>query len=181
MTLTIKIVWGITGSGDLIDKITQELEKLTVTGKIEITTIISNAAKMVLNWYKLTEKVKAISKKFLIEYDANTPLIAGPLQVGSYHSLLVAPATANTVAKIVHGIADTLITNAISQAMKGGTQIIILPVDQKPGEVVTILPNGKKKKLLMRDIDVENAKKLRGMKGIIVLEKPEDIEKIYSI
>lgn len=179
--LVIKIVWGITGSGDLLNEVTQELENLASTEKIEITTIISNAAKMVLNWYKLTEKVKAISKKFLIEYDANTPFIAGPLQIGSYHSLLVAPATANTVAKIVHGIADTLITNAVSQAMKGGTQIIILPVDQKPGKVVTILPNGKKKKLLMRDIDIENSKKLRKMKGITVLEKPQDIRKIYSI
>lgn len=181
MMLVIKIVWGITGSGDLLNEVTQELENLAYTEKIEITTIISNAAKMVLNWYKLTEKIKAISKKFLIEYDANTPFIAGPLQIGSYHSLLVAPATANTVAKIVHGIADTLITNAVSQAMKGGTQIIILPVDQKPGEVVTILPNGKKKKLLMRDIDIENSKKLRKMKGITVLEKPQDIRKIYSI
>jgi flavoprotein len=93
----------------------------------------------------------------------------------------VAPATGNTVAKIVNGIADTLITNAVSQAMKGGIQVIILPVDQKSGIVKTILPNGKEKDLHMRDIDIENAKKLRGMKGIIVLEKPEDIGKIYSV
>lgn len=179
--MTIKIVWGITGSGDLINEVAEELQKLSDTKKFEITTCISKAAKMVLNWYKLTDKIKAISKKFLIEYDSNTPFIAGPLQVGNYHSLLVAPATGNTVAKIVNGIADTLITNAVSQAMKGGIQVIILPVDQKSGTVKTVLPNGKEKNLYMRDIDIENAKKLRGMKGIIVLEKPEDIGKIYSI
>jgi len=60
-----------------------------------------------------------ISKRVLVEVDANTPFIAGPLQVGRYHSLLIAPATANTVAKIVHGIADTLLTNAVAQTQKG--------------------------------------------------------------
>ena len=178
--MTVRIVWGITGSGDLITEVTNELQKLSASGKVEITACISKASKMVLDWYKLTGKVKKISKKFLIECDANTPFIAGPLQVGEYHSLLVAPATANTVAKIVHGIADTLITNAVAQAQKGGTKIIILPVDQRPGMIVTRLPTGEEKKLLMRDIDIENVKKLRDMKGITVLETPGEIGSSYS-
>ena len=178
--MAIRIVWGITGSGDLINEVTEELQKLSATGKIEITICISKAAKMILNWYKLTERVKKISKKFLVEYDANNPFIAGPLQIGRYHSMLVAPATANTVAKIVHGIADTLITNAVAQAQKGGVRIIVLPVDQKPGETVTRLPTGEEKRLVMRDIDIENVKKLRAMKGITVLETPGDIGRIYS-
>ena len=179
--LAIRIAWGITGSGDLINEVIDELEKLYDTGKVEITACISKAAKMVLNWYKLTERVKKISKKFLVEYDSNSPFIAGPLQIGEYHSFLIAPATANTVAKIVHGIADTLITNAVAQAQKGGIKVNILPVDQKPGGIVTRLPTGEYKKLIMRDIDIENVRKLRAMKGITVLKNPEDIRKIYIV
>jgi len=177
----IKIVWGITGSGHLLPEITEELEKLFDTGKVEITTCLSKAAKVVVNWYKLSERIEKVSKKVFFEYDANSPFIAGPLQVGKYNSLLVAPATANTVAKIVHGIADTLITNAIAQAQKGGIEIIILPVDQKPGKTTTLLPTGEEKTLIMRDIDIENTEKLKCMKGIKVIEAPEDIQKSYSI
>jgi len=174
----IRIVWGITGSGDLLPEVTEELEKLVDMGKVEITTCLSKAAKMVVNWYKLSERIEKISKRVLHEYDANSPFIAGPLQIGKYNSLLVAPATANTVAKIVHGIADTLITNAVAQAQKGGIEIIVLPVDQKPGKTTTLLPTGEEKTLIMRDIDIENTEKLKGMKGIKVIEVPEDIRNL---
>jgi archaeoflavoprotein AfpA len=174
----IKIVWGITGSGDLLPEVTKELEKLVDTGKVEITACLSKAAKMVVNWYKLSERIEKISKRVLHEYDANSPFIAGPLQIGKYNGLLVAPATANTVAKIVHGIADTLVTNAVAQAQKGGIEIIILPVDQKPGKTTTLLPTGEEKTLIMRDIDIENTEKLKGMKGIKVIEAPEDIRNL---
>ena len=53
-------------------------------------------------------------------------------------------------------------------------------MDQRPGETVTRLPSGELKTLIMRDVDVENVKKLRAMKGITLLETPRDIEKIYS-
>lgn len=178
--MAIRIVWGITGSGDLLPEVVDELQKLSATGKVEITACLSKAANMVVRWYKLDERIKEISKRVLVEYDANTPFIAGPLQVGKYHSLLVAPATANTVAKIVHGIADTLITNAVAQAQKGRIPVMVLPVDQKLGEIVTRLPTGEEKTLIMRDIDVENFERLKAMKGITVLETPKDIGRIYS-
>ncbi len=179
--MTIRIVWGITGSGDLLTEVVDELQEISDRGNVEITTCLSKAANMVVRWYKLTERIRKISKRVLVESDANTPFIAGPLQVGRYHSLLIAPATANTVAKIVHGIADTLLTNAVAQTQKGSVPVIILPVDQKRGEITTVLPTGKKKKLIMRDIDIENVEKLKAMEGITVLETPKEIENIYSI
>lgn len=176
-----RIVWGITGAGDLLPEIVNEMQRLSDTGKMEITTCLSKAGYTVILWYKLTERIKEISKRVLVEQDANTPFIAGPIQIGRFHSLLVAPATGNTVAKIVHGIADTLITNAVAQAQKGGVPVYILPVDQRPGEIITRLPSGEEKTLIMRDIDIENVKKLKAMRGITLLEAPRDIEKIYSI
>ncbi len=175
-----RIVWGITGSGDFLSEVVDELQKLSSVGNLEIITCLSKAGQKVIRWYKLEKRIKEISKKVLVEVDANTPFIAGPLQVGKYHSLLVAPTTANTVAKIVHGLADTLISNAVAQAQKGGIPIIVLPVDQRTGEKVTILPTGEKMKLVMRDIDIENVERLKSMKDIVVLESPEEIGNFYS-
>lgn len=176
-----RIVWGITGAGDLLLEVVEEVQKLSDAGKVEITTCLSKAGHTVVRWYKLTERIEKISKRVIIEEDANTPFIVGPLQLGRFHSLLVAPATGNTVAKIVHGIADTLITNAVAQAQKAGVPVYVLAVDQRPGEIVTRLPSGQEKVLIMRDVDVENAGKLKAMKGITLLEWPRDIGRIYSI
>lgn len=49
-----------------------------------------------------------------VEKGSNAPFVAGPLQVGYYPLFFVSPATANTVAKIAYGIADTLITNCFA-------------------------------------------------------------------
>ncbi len=61
--------------------------------------------------------------------------------MGRYDLLVVSPATANTIAKIVHGIADTLVTNAVAQAGKGKVKTIIMPVDLEEGEIETVLPS----------------------------------------
>jgi archaeoflavoprotein AfpA len=171
-----KIVWGITGSGDLISEVFAVMGELAQEKELEITAVLSKAAVKVVNWYKLKDKLNSIAKKVLIEEDANTPFIVGPLQTGQFDCLLVAPATANTVAKVINGIADTIITNAISQTNKTNTNIYILPVDQKKGTTVTTLPGGKKLELTMRDIDVENTDKLRTIKGITTLANTEEIK-----
>lgn len=173
-----KIVWGITGSGDLISEIVAVMEELAQEKELEITAVLSKAAVKVLNWYKLMDKLHGLAKKVFIEEDANTPFIVGPLQTGQFDCLLVAPATANTVAKVVHGIADTIITNAISQTNKTNISIYILPVDQKKGTTITTLPGGKKLELTMRDIDIENTNKLRNMKGITILSSAGEINSV---
>jgi archaeoflavoprotein AfpA len=174
--MPLKIAWGITGSGDLISDIFEVMSEVSKMKDVEITSILSKAAVTVAKWYKLMDKLDNIAKKVIIEKDANTPFIVGPLQTGEFDCLIVAPATANTVAKIVNGIADTIITNSVSQTNKTDVDIYILPVDQKKGTTITILPGGKKLELTMRDVDIENTNKLREMKGITVLEKPDEIK-----
>jgi archaeoflavoprotein AfpA len=171
-----RIVWGITGSGDLITQVFAVMDELAQEKDLEITAVLSKAAVKVVNWYKLKDKLNSIARKVFIEEDANTPFIVGPLQTGQFDCLLVAPATANTVAKVVNGIADTIITNAISQTNKTKINIYILPVDQKKGTTITTLPGGKKLELTMRDIDVENTDKLKSMKGITTLTNTGEIK-----
>ncbi|MBN2418035.1 MAG: archaeoflavoprotein AfpA, partial [Deltaproteobacteria bacterium] len=154
--MTVNIAWGITGAGDLLNEVFDIMYELSKHGDIEITAVVSKAGEAVLKWYKLREKLDIIAVKVLIEKDANTPFIIGPLQTGKYICLVVAPATANTVAKLVHGIADTLLTNCVSMVNKAEKDVYILPVDRERGSITTTLPDGKPFVLTMRDIDVEN-------------------------
>ena len=175
-----KIVWGITGAGDLISEIFEVMKDVSKMKDLEISAVLSKAAVTVLRWYKLQDKLDNIAERVFVEKDANTPFIVGPLQTGQYNCLLVAPATANSVAKIVNGIADTIITNAVSQTNKANIDVFVLPVDQSKGTTTTILPGREKLELTIRDVDVENTNRLREMKGIIVLEKPQEIKNVVA-
>ncbi|MFW9992512.1 MAG: archaeoflavoprotein AfpA [Candidatus Odinarchaeota archaeon] len=176
MEKLVKIVWGITGAGDRIQQTVKVLIGVLQMETVEITVIVSKAGEQVLKWYRLWEKLnEAGPNRVKVEVSANNPFIAGPLQTGKYKCLIVAPATANTVAKIVNGIADTIITNMVAQANKTSLDIFILPVDRKKEIKTTILPNKKTLELTVRDVDVENCEKLSKMPGITVLERPEDI------
>ncbi len=63
----------------------------------------------------------------------------GRFAVGRYDLFVLAPATSNTVAKIVCGIADTLVTNCAAQAMKSGVPCYVVPVDNER-DVVSEMP-----------------------------------------
>jgi len=180
--LPIKIAWGITGSGDHLPEAIQVIKKIVERGDAKVQPFLSKSAVIVVKWYGLWEELEKISPNIMVEESANFPFIAGPLQLGKFKFLLVAPATANTVAKIVNGIADTLVTNAVAQAHKGNVPIYILPVDRETetGKITTILPTGEKIDLMMRDVDIMNFRKLKEMKGITVVTSPHEIEEIIE-
>ena len=178
--VSMKIVWGITGSGDLMPEVFRVMSGCAKSMDCEITVVLSTAAVKVVKWYKLWDELHAIGKKVLIEEDANSPFIVGPLQTGAVDCFLVAPTTANTVAKIVHGIADTIITNAVAQTNKTSQKVFVLPVDQEPGTTITTLPGGAKLELTMRETDIENSRRLARMDGIQVISKPEEIASVLE-
>jgi len=49
-------------------------------------------------------------------------------------------------------------------------------VDQKPGVVVTKLPDGSELRLRIRDVDLRNVKILQDMRGITVLQSIKEVE-----
>jgi archaeoflavoprotein AfpA len=175
--MSLNIAWGITGSGDLLEETVEVMEDLPNRYDLKIRVFLSKEGELVLRYYKFLDALKMIFP-VKIERGANRPFIAGELQLGRFDLLLISPATGNTTAKIAHGIADTLITNAVSQAMKASVPVYILPVDQKIGERITKLPDGRELRLIMREVDVENVEKLREMRGITVLSNPKEIEDI---
>jgi len=176
----VKIAWGITGSGDKIIETVELMERLEGECDIEIVPYASKEGEVVLKFYKLLKRVKGVFPGYKVERSANAPFLASKLQLGKFDLLLIAPATANTVAKIAHGIADTLLTNAALQAIKTNLPVYIYPVDQEVGEVTTILPNGKKMKLHVRKEDVKNVETLRNMDGITVLKTLDEIREVIA-
>lgn len=139
-----RLAWGITGAGHFLKKTFEVMEKITKNH--DISCYVSSAGEKVVGMYNLSNKMTKISpggyyKELVLETvdGAASPLIGRFLR-GAYDALIVAPASANTVAKMVHGISDTLVTNAAAQSEKGGVPIIILPTDQKPGKTKTKSP-----------------------------------------
>jgi archaeoflavoprotein AfpA len=176
----VRIAWGITGSGDSIHETVTLMKELTEKYNVKVHVYLSKEGKVVLKFYKLFNEVKEHFPKVSPELGPNAPFLSGKIQLGAYDFVLIAPATANTVAKIAYGIADSLITNAAAQAMKANVPVYIFPVDQKLGEIVTKLPNGRDLTLRMRKEDVENVERLRRMEGITVLTSVEEIEKVVE-
>jgi flavoprotein len=125
-------------------------------------------------WLALTKAVEKVK----VEKTPNIPFYAGPLQLGKYDLFLVAPVSANTIAKIVYGIADTLITNCVAQAIKGGHTAYIFPSDQDTEPIVTSRPDGTPLVLKIRDIELENIKKLKSMEGIVVISDFSEIKNL---
>jgi dihydromethanopterin reductase (acceptor) len=64
----------------------------------------------------------------------------GMLYEGKYHTVVIAPATSNTVAKCAFGISDTLPTNLYAQAGKQCIPGIVFACDTEPS-VITQSPH----------------------------------------
>jgi len=176
---TRKLAWGITGAGDKMAE-TVDVMRAVKENDYLIDVFISTEGETVLKWYKLFDAVSKDFDSCSVEKGPNSPFILGDLQTGQYDALIISPATANTVAKIVHGIADTLLTNAVAQTAKTDTPIYIYPVDGKKGDVKTKAPNGRVFKLKMRSVDLDNTKKLKTMENIQVLKSPAELKEYFK-
>ena len=140
----MRIAFAFTGAGHLLNESVQLVKKLA--DNHEVTIFLSSAAEEVLKMYGLYESVVRLTggKYRELATDSNQKSsfpITGRLSLGKYDLLIVSPATANTVSKIVYGIADTLVTNAVAQAGKGAVKTYIVPVDLHSGPVDTVLPS----------------------------------------
>ena len=176
----MKILWGITGSGDKLEDTFNVMKRVQAESNLDIRVAVSKSGEMVVRMYGLWETLQKNFSKIYIEKGPNSPFLAAELQTGKYDLFIVCPTSANTTAKVAHGVADSLISNCVSQALKTDQRVFIYPVDQKPGVITTLLPNGQELTLRTRVIDVENANRLKKMRGITVLSKPEEIEELIN-
>jgi len=153
----------------------------------KVTIALSNAGYVVLNmygFYKLAERNKIVLEK---EQGASF-IFSGEINTKNFDLVVVAPCTANTVAKIACGIADTLVTNIVAQALKHGVDVCILPTDFKEVQKIDIperSANGKlapkeKVDINCRAVDIENVKRLEKTEGVTIIKNPQEILRILN-
>ena len=86
----------------------------------------------------------------------------------------MAPATSNTVAKCVLGIADSLVTNLFAQAGKCRVPSIVYPCDIAP-EMETTAPKGKMVMVYPRQIDLEATDKLSTIEYTEIVKSVDEL------
>ena len=162
-----RLAWAVTGSGHYLDECLEIIRDLE-----DVDLFYSSAGEEVLRMYG--HDPKAINKQGRVYRDraASSPPV-GLFYRGDYHTLVVAPATSNTVAKMVLGLSDSLVSNVYAQAGKCGIPSIVLACDTEP-EMDTPAPD-RIVKVWPRKIDLEHTHKLATFEGTTVVENTEKL------
>lgn len=153
--------WALTGSGHFFK------ECLDMIGSLEhVDLFVTRAADEVVRMYKQELALPKSARVFRDTTASAAPV--GYFYYGVYHTLVLAPATSNTVAKCVFGISDTLATNVFAQAGKCRVPAIVFACDTAP-ELETEAPKGMVK-VFPRRIDLENTERLKSFEATQVVE-----------
>ncbi|MCB1789524.1 MAG: flavoprotein [Gammaproteobacteria bacterium] len=163
-----RIAWAITGSGHYIKECLALAEQLS-----NVDLFLSAAGAEVLQAYG--HPVKALKERFRIFRDtaASAPPV-GLFYEGVYDLLVIAPATSNSVAKMVWGISDSLVTNVYAQAGKCRVPSIVFACDVAP-ELDTEAPSGMVK-VYPRRIDLANTDRLREFEYTQVVASLDELD-----
>src|SRR3954451_12821473 len=153
--------WALTGSGHFFKECLVAIRALE-----DVDLFVTKAAGEVLHMYK-QDLTLPKSTRIFRDTAASAPPVGG-FYYGVYHTLVVAPATSNTVAKCVLGISDTLVTNVFAQAGKCRVPAIVFACDTA-AELETEAPKGMVK-VFPRRIDLENTARLKSFDATVVAE-----------
>lgn len=154
--------WALTGSGH---HFTESIEIVRALGDVDL--FVSDAAEEVLRMYRQDSEPLPPQIRVFRDASASSASI-GRFYQGAYHTLVVAPASSNTVAKAVCGISDTLVTNCFAQAGKCRVPCIVFACDTMP-EMTTMAPEGPVP-VYPRRIDLENTRRLKDFEDTVVAE-----------
>jgi dihydromethanopterin reductase (acceptor) len=159
-----RLGWAMTGSGHFFEESLEVIRHLP-----DVDLFVSKAAAEVIRMYK-----SRLPEGMRIYRD--TTAAAAPVGLfyeAVYHTLVIAPATSNTVAKLVCGISDTLVTNVFAQAGKCRVPTIVFACDTAP-ELETKAPGGVVK-VWPRRIDLENVERLKDFEDTTVVESMDGL------
>jgi dihydromethanopterin reductase (acceptor) len=167
-----RFAWCITGSGHFLE------ESIALATRLpQLDLFLSDAAEEVLPIYGL--RVEDLRPRFgpgfrLVRDKTASAVPVGMLYDDIYHTVVIAPATSNTVAKCAFGISDTLPTNMFAQAGKLGIPGLVFACDTEP-VVVTKSPHDWVT-LRPRRIELDNVERLRAIDFCQVVRSPDELE-----
>ncbi|MBA3697194.1 MAG: flavoprotein [Methylotenera sp.] len=154
-----RLAWAITGSGHYLRECLDIINTLQ-----DVDLFLSRAAAEVLQQYGYKHNV---GKVFQDKTASSVPVEL--FYQAHYHSLVIAPATSNTIAKMVCGISDNLVTNLYAQAGKTRVPSIIFACDTAP-ELESEAPREHMVKVYPRKIDLNNIANIKTFEATTVVE-----------
>ncbi|HQO15803.1 MAG TPA: flavoprotein [Methylotenera sp.] len=163
-----RLAWAITGSGHYLR------ESLVVLKTLEnVDIFLSKAAAEIIKQYGFQPQLEAMGHKIYQDKTASSV----PVELfyeGKYHTLVIAPATSNTIAKMAYGFSDSLVTNLYAQAGKTRVPSIIFACDTVPESedlsLESVAPRENVVKVFPRKIDLENVVKLAAFEHTKIAE-----------
>lgn len=167
-----RLAWAVTGSGHYLEECLE-----IVRERDDVDLFYSRAGEEVVRMYGYDPKSIVPAGRIYRDRAASAPPV-GLFYRGDYHTLVVAPATSNTVAKMVLGLSDTLVTNIFAQAGKCRIPSIVLACDAIP-EVDTPAPD-RIVRLWPRKIDLEHTARLKNHEATTVVETAEELTDVLK-
>jgi flavoprotein len=163
---TPRWAWAITGSGHYIKETFALVRDLP-----DLDLFLSKAAAEVLRMYRQELNLPESCRVFQDKTASAAPI--GQFYYGVYHTVVVAPATSNAVAKFVYGLSDDLVSNVFAHGGKTRVPIIVFACDTAP-ELLTEAPKGMVK-VFPRPIDLENRDRLGRFEGVTAVDSPAEL------
>ena len=160
-----RLAWALTGSGHYLKECLDIIHTLP-----DVDLFLSLAASEILKQYGYQHKVGRV---FQDKTASSVPV--GLFYQGVYHTVVIAPTSSNTVAKMVCGISDNLITNIFAQAGKCRVPTIVYACDTEP-ELDSDAPRENVVKVYPRRIDLENMEKLKFFESTTVVPDIQQLE-----
>ena len=164
-----RLAWALTGSGHDFLPCLELIRRLS-----EVDVFLSKAADEVIWMYTRERRPFPPGIRVIRDTTASAAPV-GRFYKGWYHTLVVAPASSNTVAKCVMGISDTLVTNVFAQAGKCRIPIIVYACDTRPMHI-TAAPD-RIVEVYPRAIDLANTERLRHFERTVVVESVAELER----
>lgn len=157
-----RLAWAITGSGHYLR------ESLAILKTLDnVDVYLSKAAAEIIKQYGFQAQLEATNHRVYQDKTASSV----PVELfyeGKYHTLVIAPATSNTIAKMAYGFSDSLVTNLYAQAGKTRVPSIVFACDTAP-ELESEAPRDNVVKVYPRQIDLDNVEKLASFEATKVV------------
>ena len=174
-----RLAWAITGSGHYLR------ECLSVLQDIEnVDIFLSKAAAEIIKQYGFQQQLDATGHKVYLDKTASSV----PVEMfyeGKYHTLVIAPATSNTIAKMAYGFSDSLVTNLFAQAGKTRVPSIVFACDTLPedklGFIESEAPRDNVVQVFPRQIDLDNVEKLANFALTQIVTDMDMLQKAISM
>ena len=163
-----RLAWAITGSGHYLR------ESLAILQTLEnVDVFLSKAAAEIIKQYGFQAQLDATGHKVYQDKTASSVPVE-LFYAGKYHTLVIAPATSNTVAKMAYGFSDSLVTNLYAQAGKTRVPSIVFACDTAPevstGFIESEAPRDNVVQVFPRKIDLDNVQKLISFENTQVVD-----------